>query len=87
MGGITVQKIKIAYIGGGSKMWARVFMADLAVAEGLGGEMALYDIDIPAAERNAAIGGYINATTPQNPGLNTRYTKIWTARSRAPTSW
>lgn len=42
-------------------MWARVFMADLAVAEGLGGEMALYDIDIPAAERNAAIGGYINA--------------------------
>lgn len=42
-------------------MWARVFMSDLAIAEGLGGEIALYDIDIPAAGRNAAIGGYINA--------------------------
>ena len=56
-----MKKIKIAYIGGGSKMWARVFMSDLAVAEGLGGEIALYDIDIPAAQRNAAIGGHINA--------------------------
>ena len=56
-----MKKIKIAYIGGGSKMWARVFMSDLAIAEGLGGEIALYDIDIPAAGRNAAIGGYINA--------------------------
>ncbi|MCD8205337.1 MAG: alpha-glucosidase/alpha-galactosidase [Clostridia bacterium] len=50
------RNLKIAYIGGGSKMWARVFMADLACAEGLGGEMALYDIDLPAAERNAKIG-------------------------------
>ena len=32
-----MKKIKIAYIGGGSKMWARVFMSDLAIAEGLGG--------------------------------------------------
>lgn len=55
------QNIKIAYIGGGSKMWARVFMSDLAVAEDLGGEMALYDIDVPAAERNAKIAQYINA--------------------------
>ncbi len=54
-------QIKLAYIGGGSKQWARVFMSDLACAEGLGGEIALYDIDIPAAKRNAAIGGYINA--------------------------
>lgn len=54
------KRIKIAYIGGGSKLWARVFMSDLAVAEGLGGEIALYDIDVPAAERNAKIGGYIN---------------------------
>lgn len=52
--------IKIAYIGGGSKLWARVFMADLAVAENLGGEIALYDIDVPAAERNAKTGEYIN---------------------------
>jgi len=53
------KKIKIAYIGGGSKMWARVFMSDLALAEGLSGEMALYDIDREAAERNAKIGAYI----------------------------
>lgn len=53
-------KIKIAYIGGGSKAWARVFMNDLALAEGLCGEIALYDIDIPAAERNRKIGGKIN---------------------------
>lgn len=55
-----MKKIKIAYIGGGSKLWARVFMSDLAVAENLGGELALYDIDKVAAERNAKIGGYIN---------------------------
>ncbi len=52
--------IKIAYIGGGSKAWARVFMTDLALAEGLCGEIALYDIDIPAAELNKKIGGRIN---------------------------
>ena len=52
--------IKIAYIGGGSKLWARTFMSDLAVAENLSGEIALYDIDMKAAERNAKIGGYIN---------------------------
>jgi alpha-galactosidase len=52
--------MKIAYIGGGSKQWARVFMSDLAVAENLGGEFALYDIDLPAAERNAKIGERIN---------------------------
>ena len=63
------KKIKIAYIGGGSKMWARVFMSDLAVAEGLSGEIALYDIDIPAAQRNAAIGGYINA----DPATNSKF--------------
>ena len=63
------KNIKIAYIGGGSKMWARVFMSDLAVAEGLSGEIALYDIDIPAAQRNAAIGGYINA----DPATNSKF--------------
>ena len=49
-------KIKIAYIGGGSKQWARVFMSDLAVSEGLRGQIALYDIDLDAAQRNATIG-------------------------------
>lgn len=53
-------KIKLAYIGGGSKQWARVFMNDLALAKDLEGEIALYDIDIEAARRNQAIGNRIN---------------------------
>lgn len=64
------RNIKICYIGGGSKLWARVFMSDLAVAEGLGGEIALYDIDKEAAERNAKIGGYIN----ENPNTKSKFT-------------
>ena len=56
-----MENIKIAYIGGGSKMWARVFMYDLALTEGLCGEIALYDIDKPAAIRNQRIGERINA--------------------------
>lgn len=55
-----MRKIKVAYIGGGSKAWARVFMTDLALAEGLCGEIALYDIDVPAAELNQRIGAVIN---------------------------
>lgn len=53
------RNIKIAYIGGGSKQWARVFMADLALTPDLSGEIALYDIDLEAARRNAAIGSQI----------------------------
>ncbi len=53
--------IKLCYIGGGSKAWARVFMNDLALTGGLTGEIALYDIDRAAAERNRRIGDRINA--------------------------
>jgi hypothetical protein len=69
---IVDKNIKIAYIGGGSKQWARVFMSDLAATEGLSGEIALYDIDLEAARRNALIGGFIN----QNPATKShlRYT-------------
>ncbi len=56
-----MKRIKIAYIGGGSKQWARVFMNDLALAEGLCGEIGLYDIDVEAANRNKKIGDRINA--------------------------
>lgn len=52
--------LKLAYIGGGSKAWARVFMNDLALSEGLSGEIALYDIDLEAAHRNRQIGARIN---------------------------
>ena len=37
--------IKIAYIGGGSRYWARMVMTDLALCPHLTGEIALYDID------------------------------------------
>ena len=55
-----MKKVKIAYIGGGSKAWARVFMTDLALADDICGEIALYDIDIPAAQLNKQIGARIN---------------------------
>lgn len=55
------KRIKLAYIGGGSKQWARVFMSDLASTEDLSGEIALYDIDQESALRNARIGMRINS--------------------------
>ncbi len=55
-----MRQIKIAYIGGGSKLWARSFMQDLALDPDLNGEVALYDIDIPAAQRNQIIGTRIH---------------------------
>ena len=55
-----MKNIKLTYIGGGSKMWARVFMTDLALANDLGGEIALYDIDVESAYINKRIGERIN---------------------------
>ncbi len=56
-----MKQIRLAYIGGGSKAWARVFMNDLALTEEIFGEIVLYDIDRAAAERNRRIGERINA--------------------------
>ncbi len=56
-----MKNIKLAYIGGGSKAWARVFMNDLALTDDISGEIALYDIDGEAARRNQRIGERINA--------------------------
>jgi len=59
--------IKIAYIGGGSRNWARMVMTDLALCEYLTGEIALYDIDRGAAlanvERAAALFSHPDART------------------------
>lgn len=63
------RNLKLAYIGGGSKMWARVFMGDLAASEGLGGEISLYDIDPEAARLNARIGGYLD----QDPNTRSHF--------------
>lgn len=65
-----MRPIKIAYIGGGSKLWARSFMQDLALDPDLTGEVALYDIDIPAAERNRKIGQRVQA----KPGARSKFT-------------
>ena len=53
--------LKIAYIGGGSRGWAWGFMNDLAMDGEISGTVRLYDIDRPAAERNAVIGSKISA--------------------------
>ncbi len=67
-----MKALKVAYIGGGSKNWAHSFMQDLALAEGLTGEVALYDIDRPAAQRNQAIARRMG----ENPAVRSpfRYT-------------
>lgn len=67
-----MKNIKLCYIGGGSKMWARVFMSDLALQENFEGELALYDIDIESAKRNQKIGGYIN----QNPKTKSKFNYV-----------
>ena len=56
-----MRPIKIAYIGGGSKLWARSFMQDLALDPDLCGQVALYDIDLPAARRNQVIATRLHA--------------------------
>ena len=55
-----VEDIKISYIGGGSRGWARGLMSDLASAPDISGTVALYDIDEQAAKDNAVIGNRFN---------------------------
>ena len=55
----SVENIKIAYIGGGSRGWAWGLMSDLAKAEDISGEVYLYDIDYEAAKNNEIIGNRI----------------------------
>lgn len=59
--GKKVEDIKIAYIGGGSRGWAWGLMSDLAAADDISGEVALYDIDMEAAEHNVIIGNKFNS--------------------------
>lgn len=56
-----VKNLKIAYIGGGSRGWAPILMNDLAKEPLLGGTVALYDIDYPAALQNEKIGNRLSA--------------------------
>lgn len=51
-----VKDIVIAYIGGGSRGWARGLMADLAMDPDISGTVRLYDTEKQAALDNVAIG-------------------------------
>src|SRR5262245_35652643 len=62
-------EIKIAYIGGGSREWARKLMVDLALCPDLTGQVALYDIDLPAAQLNEAFGNWLQ----DQPGVVSRW--------------
>lgn len=55
------KSIKITYIGGGSRGWARTLMNDLAKEGEIGGEVRLYDIDKQAARDNAVIGNRLSS--------------------------
>jgi galacturan 1,4-alpha-galacturonidase len=55
-------KLKIAYIGGGSRLWARKLMIDLALCPDLTGEVALYDIDMDSARLNEQLGNWIHTS-------------------------
>ncbi|HRE79644.1 MAG TPA: hypothetical protein PLN52_01290 [Opitutaceae bacterium] len=47
--------VKIAYIGGGSRYWARDLLGELALSTQLTGQVDLYDLDLAAARKNADI--------------------------------
>lgn len=70
--GHSMKEIKIAYLGGGSKQWARVFMNDLTLSADLMGEIALYDIDKESALINQAIGQRFN----KNPDARTTWNYV-----------
>ncbi len=59
-----MKKITLTYIGGGSKDWAHKYFSDILTQDKISGEIRLYDIDVPAAERNRL---YFNKLKTDNP--------------------
>lgn len=70
--------LKIAYIGGGSRDWARKLMIDLALCPDLTGEVALYDIDMDSARLNEQLGNWMQ--TQNGVVSKWRYTAVSTLR-------
>lgn len=64
----------IAYIGGGSRGWAKKLILDLALEPRLKGEVRLYDIDRPAAEINQTFGNWLQ----DQPGVVSRWNYVVT---------
>jgi alpha-galactosidase len=60
------EKLKLCYIGGGSRNWAWVFIQDLAFEKEIAGTIYLYDTDVEAARANEALGNKVMAA--HNPG-------------------
>ena len=56
---MDANNLKIAYIGGGSRIWAWTLMSDLSKTTDMSGKVYLYDIDYPAAKNNEIIGNSI----------------------------
>lgn len=56
-----LKNIQIAYIGGGSRAWARNLMNDLAKEPLIAGQVRLYDIDFEGAKINEKIGNDLSA--------------------------
>lgn len=50
---MNTQDLKICYVGGASRYWAKMVATDLALTPELKGEIALYDINFEAAKENA----------------------------------
>ena len=55
----TPISLKIAYISGGSRDWARKLMIDLALCPELTGEVTLYDIDMESTRLNEQLGNWM----------------------------
>lgn len=68
-----MKTINIAYIGGGSRQWARGLMSDLAMDSDLGGEVRLYDINHQAAKNNVIIGNKMQA----HPDAKSAFTYVY----------
>src|SRR5512145_1560396 len=64
--------LKIAYLGGGSRLWARNLMIDLALCPDLTGEVALYDIDMDSARLNEQLGTWMQ----RQPGVLSHWNYI-----------
>jgi alpha-galactosidase len=60
------KKLKLCYIGGGSRNWAWVFIKDLSFEKEIAGAIYLYDTDVEAAQANEELGNKV--MTAYNPG-------------------
>jgi len=58
---MNIDKLKICYIGGGSRNWAWVLMQDLAFEKEIGGTIELYDLKHDDAVTNEIIGNKLMA--------------------------